>query len=153
MRYWVFVSLRASLYQGDSSQRAWLTVQGAMEVHLRWWFYWWHQVTHRPLWGCDVGCYPGWWERETLSKSKGQRGWGGFGRILAHRQALHVALSPRTTCRHLHLEGSIPRHKQLRVPLENRIYWFLQLVLIEGNEISDILCSSQLFFIPKTNFL
>lgn len=34
------------------------------------------------------------------------------------------SISPRATCRHLHLERSIPCHKQLRVPLENSIYWF-----------------------------
>lgn len=57
-------------------------------------------------------------------KAKGRGGGVVFARKLAHRQALHVALSRRTTCRHLHLERSIPRHKQLRGPLENSIYWF-----------------------------
>lgn len=37
--------------------------------------------------GAMLAALPGWQERETGSGSKGQRGWGGFGGILAHREA------------------------------------------------------------------
>lgn len=80
--------LEGCLYQGDSSQRAWLTVRGVMEVHLRWWFYWWHQVTHRPLWGCYAGCLAwlaGEREREKERQRERDREWKqrakGVGRV------------------------------------------------------------------------
>lgn len=123
MRYWVFVSSRACLYQGDSSQRALLTVRGAFEVHLRWWFYWWHQVTHRPLRRCYAGCLArvaGERERRGVN-AKGKGGGGVRGHTGTQRGH---SVSPRAACRHLHLGRSIPWHKQLRVPLEDRIYWF-----------------------------
>lgn len=47
-----------------------LTVRDATEVHLRRWFYWWHQVTRWPLWRCYAGCFttvPG--HRNQWSKS------------------------------------------------------------------------------------
>ncbi len=59
-------------------------------------------------------------ERQGV-KTKGKGGggvWGYTGTQRGH------SVSPRATCRHLHLGRSIPCHKQLRVPLENSIYWF-----------------------------
>lgn len=126
VRYWVFVSSRVILYQDDSSQRAWLTVRGAMEVYLRWWFYWRHQGTRRPPLGRDVGCLAwlaGERERETGSESKGAKrvGWG-IRQYAGTQRGRGV--SPRATGRHLRLERSIPCQKQLRLLLVNSIYWF-----------------------------
>lgn len=63
-------------------------------------------------------------DREMGSESKGQRGeGGGRGRSYAGTRGGR-RVSPRATCRHLHLEGSILWHKQLRAPPEDRLYWF-----------------------------
>lgn len=74
--------------------------------------------------GCFVGVAGGQTERRALkAKGKGGVGWGGRGRSYAGTQGVRRA-SPRATCRHLHLEGSILWHKQLRAPPEDRLYWF-----------------------------
>lgn len=119
----MFVSSRASLYQGDSSQRV-LTNCGARRKSISDDGFIDGIKSHFGLSGGEMfGLLRrggGWTDRETGSESKGQRG-GGWGRSYAGTQGGR-RVSLRATCRHLHLEGSILWHKQLRAPPEDRLY-------------------------------
>jgi len=60
---------------------------------------------------------------ETLGvKAMGEGGGGAVGEYTGTQ--IGHSVCPKATCRHLHLGRSIRCHKQLRVSLENRIYWF-----------------------------
>lgn len=76
-----------------------------------------------------LAALPGWWERETQSQSKGKRG-----RVClaVHGTQTGHIVSPSATCRHLHLGRSIPCHKKLRVPLEDKMHRFAADVNREG---------------------
>lgn len=70
-------------------------------------------------WLLSLGGKRGRWGVKAKAKGGGVEGvWEYTGTQTGH------SVPSRTTCRHLHLEGSIPCYKQLRVPLESKIYWF-----------------------------
>lgn len=117
----MFVSSRASLYQGDASQRV-LTNCGARRKSISDDGFIDGIKSHFGLSGGEMfGLLrrDGQTERRAV-KARGKGGVG-RGRSYAGTQGGRT-VSPRATCRHLHLEGSILWHKQLRAPPEDRLY-------------------------------